>query len=113
MYETVYTLNDNQIQDEQESQVQSIQHRKEPMTDNKRSNIYMMPIEMLQEAHPAATQFKNYPDVLTVHQTAELMGVCRNTVYKLLKENQLSCRRIGTAIRIRKKDVQLFLRKAI
>ena len=53
------------------------------MTDNKRSNIYMMPLEMLQETRPAATQFKNYPDVLTVHQTAELMGVCRNTVYKL------------------------------
>ena len=107
-----YTMNDNQIQDEQESQVQSIQHRKEPMTDNKRSNIYMMPIEMLQEARPAASQFKNYPDVLTVQQIAELMGVCKNTVYKLIKENQLSCRRIGTAIRVRKKDVMSFLRNA-
>ena len=84
------------------------------MTDNKKSNVYLIPTEALQTVRlPAtATQFKNYPDVLTVHQTAELMGVCRNTVYKLLKENQLSCRRIGTAIRIRKKDVMTFLRAA-
>ena len=84
------------------------------MTDNKKSNVYRIPTEALQAVRLSspATQFKNYPDVLTVHQTAELMGVCRNTVYKLLKENQLSCRRIGTAIRIRKKDVMTFLRAA-
>ena len=27
------------------------------------------------------TQFKDYPDVLTVQQTAELLSVCKNTIY--------------------------------
>ena len=51
------------------------------------------------------TQFKNYPDVLNVHQAAELLSVCKNTIYKLIRESELPCRRIGSAIRIRKKDV--------
>ena len=84
------------------------------MTDNKKSNVYLIPTEALQTVRLSApaTQFKNYPDVLTVQQIAELIGVCKNTVYKLIKENQLSCRRIGTAIRVRKKDVMSFLRNA-
>ena len=28
------------------------------------------------------TQFKDYPDVLTVQQTAELLSVCKNTIYQ-------------------------------
>ena len=55
------------------------------------------------------TQFRNYPDVLTVQQAAELLCVCKNTMYKLLKDNALPCRRIGSAIRIRKKDVLSFM----
>ena len=83
------------------------------MTEQK-SNIYMIPLEALQPLQPSAkqTQFRDYPDVITVQQAAVLLGVCKNTVYKLIKEKSLPCRRIGTAIRIRKKDVQFFLRKA-
>ena len=83
------------------------------MTEEK-SNIYMIPIEAIQPMKPASAQnqFRDYPDVITVQQAAVLLGVCKNTVYKLIKEKSLLCRRIGTAIRIRKKDVQLFLRKA-
>ena len=55
------------------------------------------------------TKFKNYPDVLNVQQAAELLCVCKNTVYKLLRDNELPCRRIGSAIRIRKKDVLSFM----
>lgn len=57
------------------------------------------------------TQFKDYPDVLTVQQTAELLAVCRNTVYKLIQDKELPCRRIGSAIRIRKYDVAEFMRQ--
>ena len=83
------------------------------MTEQK-SNIYMIPIEAIQSMKPAPAQnqFRDYPDVITGQQAAVLLGVCKNTVYKLIKEKSLPCRRIGTAIRIRKKDVQLFLRKA-
>ena len=56
-------------------------------------------------------QFREYPDVLTVQQTAELLAVCRNTIYKLIRENELPCRRIGSAIRIRKNDVIGYLRR--
>ena len=55
------------------------------------------------------TQFKDYPDVLNVLQAAELLSVCKNTIYKLIRDGELPCRRIGTAIRIRKKDVLKFL----
>ena len=55
------------------------------------------------------TQFKDYPDVLTVQQTAELL--CKNTIYKLIRENDLPCRRIGSAIRIRKNDVLDYMRQ--
>ena len=57
------------------------------------------------------TQFKDYPDVLTVQQTAELLSVCKNTIYKLIRENELPCRRIGSAIRIRKTDVLNYMRQ--
>ena len=43
------------------------------------------------------TQFKDYPDVLTVQQTAELLAVCKNTVYKLIRSIK-----VGKAIRIPK-----------
>lgn len=56
-------------------------------------------------------QFKDYPDVLTVQQTAELLSVCKNTIYKLIRDNELPCRRIGSAIRIRKNDVIGFMRQ--
>ena len=59
----------------------------------------------------AKTQFKDYPDVLTVQQTSELLAVCKNTVYKLIRENDLPCRRIGSAIRIRKNDVLDYMRQ--
>lgn len=55
------------------------------------------------------TQFKYYPDVLNVQQAAELLFVCKNTIYKLIKEQEIPCRRIGTAIRIRKKDLQSYM----
>lgn len=57
------------------------------------------------------TQFKDYPDVLTVQQTAELLSVCKNTIYKLIHKNDLPCRRIGSAIRIRKNDVLDYMRQ--
>ena len=58
-----------------------------------------------------SSQFLDYPDVLTVQQTAELLSVCKNTVYKLIRDKELPCRRIGSAIRIRKNDVVEFMRQ--
>ena len=49
--------------------------------------------------------------MLTVQQTAELLSVCKNTIYKLIRDIELLCRRIGSAIRIRKNDVIGFMRQ--
>jgi DNA binding domain, excisionase family len=53
--------------------------------------------------------FRNYSDVLDVRQTAALLSVSPNSVYKLIREQSLPCRRIGVAIRIRKSDVMRFM----
>lgn len=53
--------------------------------------------------------FKDYPDVLTVQEASELLSVCKNTIYKLVKERELPSRKIGSAIRIRKKDVLAYM----
>ena len=63
------------------------------------------------KANMGNAQFPDYPDVLTVQQTAELLAVCKNTVYKLIRGKELPCRRIGSAIRIRKNDVMEFMRQ--
>ena len=49
--------------------------------------------------------------MLTVQQTAELLSVCKNTIYKLIRENDLPYRRIGSAIRIWKNDALDYMRQ--
>jgi excisionase family DNA binding protein len=45
---------------------------------------------------------KDYPDVLTVAQLAEILGISRNSAYRLVNERTIGSRRIGRAIRIPK-----------
>ena len=40
--------------------------------------------------------FKEYPDILTVSQAAQALGIGRNTVYQLVHTHQVGCKRIGT-----------------
>lgn len=46
--------------------------------------------------------FNNFPDVMTVQQTAEALGVCEASVYRLIKERTIGCRRVGRKILIPK-----------
>ena len=46
--------------------------------------------------------FKEYPDILTVSQAAQALGIGRNTVYQLVHTHQVGCKRIGTKIIIPK-----------
>ena len=46
--------------------------------------------------------FERYPDVLTVHQAREALGVGRTGVYKLLDQGLLKCFKIGNAYKIPK-----------
>ena len=39
--------------------------------------------------------FKDYPDVLTVQQAAQALGICEASVYRLIHERTIGSRRIG------------------
>ena len=46
--------------------------------------------------------FERYPNVLTVHQAREALGVGRTGVYKLIDQGLLKCFKIGNAYKIPK-----------
>ena len=48
---------------------------------------------------------KNYPDVLTVQQVAEILNVSRRSVYKILDNNLKPYRKIGRIYRISKQSL--------
>lgn len=54
----------------------------------------------------------NYPDVLTVQQTAQALGVCEASIYRMVRENILGCRRIGRKIIVPKVCVIDYLNSA-
>ena len=44
----------------------------------------------------------DYPDILTVEQLAQILGIGINAAYKLVNAGTIGCRRIGKTIRIPK-----------
>lgn len=57
--------------------------------------------------------FNNYPDILTVEQAAAALGVCKNSIYRLVRERVLGCKRIGRKILIPKVCIQAYARSAL
>jgi excisionase family DNA binding protein len=55
-------------------------------------------------------RFKNYPDVLTVSEVSELLGVSTKLVYKLLKERAFPSIRIGREHKIAKINLIDYIR---
>ena len=51
----------------------------------------------------------SYPDVLTPDEARVVLGIGRNTLYKLLKEEKIKSIRIGTKHRIPKKELESFI----
>lgn len=49
--------------------------------------------------------FQNYPDVITTEQVAEMIGVCKSTIYNLLKTQRLRHVRVGRKYVIPKQAV--------
>lgn len=49
--------------------------------------------------------FERYPDVMTVHQAREALGVGRTGVYKLIDQGLLKCFKIGNAYKIPKSSL--------
>lgn len=55
---------------------------------------------------------KDYPDVLTVPQVAEILGVCEKTVYRLIHDKALGSCHIGRIIKVPKVCVSDYLNGA-
>jgi excisionase family DNA binding protein len=54
-------------------------------------------------------RINDYPDILTVPEASELLGVSTKTVYKLLKEGQIEKRAVGREFKIPKINVTDYL----
>lgn len=47
--------------------------------------------------------FNDYPDILTPAQAAQALHIGKNSVYKLVSQRQIGCKRIGRKIIIPKR----------
>ena len=45
-------------------------------------------------------RLRDYPDVLTVEQVSELLGVCTKTVYSMIRRGELKKQNVGRLFRI-------------
>jgi excisionase family DNA binding protein len=57
----------------------------------------------------AIKRISDYPDILTVQEASELLGVSTKTVYKLLKEGSICKRAVGRAFKIPKVNITDYL----
>lgn len=55
--------------------------------------------------------FENYPDILTVNQTRNALGIGRKGVYKLLESNSICYFKIGNAYKIPKSSLIDFIKQ--
>lgn len=54
-------------------------------------------------------RLREYPDVLTVEQVSELLGVCTKTVYSMIRRGELKKQNVGRLFRIPKSYVMEYL----
>jgi excisionase family DNA binding protein len=56
------------------------------------------------------SMLEEYPDVLTIKETIEILGISRNLIYDLIHNGTLPAFRLGERVwRINKKDLIIFL----
>ena len=56
--------------------------------------------------------FKDYPDILTIPQVAQALGVGRKAAYALVNDNKLGAIRVGRSIKVPKDSLVEFVRTA-
>lgn len=56
--------------------------------------------------------FDNLPDVLTVQQVRQVLGIGRTAVYKLVEQKQIRCFKIGNAYKIPKTALIEFIQQS-
>lgn len=49
--------------------------------------------------------FINYPDVVSVEQMSEMLGISTKTAYSLLRKNKIMCFKIGRTYKIPKLNI--------
>jgi excisionase family DNA binding protein len=49
--------------------------------------------------------FRNYPDVVSVAQMQKMLGIGKNTAYKLLKDDEIKSKRVRGIHRIPKANI--------
>jgi len=54
---------------------------------------------------------KEWPDVMTPEQVAEYLQVVTRTIYRMIERGDLKATKIGRVYRIRKEDVDSYLRE--
>ena len=54
--------------------------------------------------------FREYPDVVTVSQMSEMLGISEKSAYRLLKENCIEHSKIGRTYKIPKLHIFSYLR---
>jgi excisionase family DNA binding protein len=52
---------------------------------------------------------RDYPDILTVQDVSEILGVSTKTIYKLIKQGQIKKRSVGRAFKIPKVNILTYL----
>ena len=61
---------------------------------------------------PQTELFETYPDVMTVQQVRQALGIGRTAVYRLLESHEIECFMIGNAYKIPKTCLIDFVRKS-
>lgn len=53
--------------------------------------------------------FRDYPDVVSVEQMSEMLGISTKTAYRLLKDNEIKHFRVGRTYKIPKLHIFSYL----
>lgn len=53
--------------------------------------------------------FRDYPDVVSVEQMSEMLGISTKTAYRLLKDNEIRHFRVGRTYKIPKLHILSYL----
>lgn len=56
--------------------------------------------------------FREYPDILTVPQVAQALGICTKAVYALVNGKKLGAIRVGRTIKVPKFCLEEFVKTA-
>jgi excisionase family DNA binding protein len=53
--------------------------------------------------------FKNYPDVVKTYEASQMIGIGKNSIYRLVKEGELEAIKVGRTNYITKKSIEDFV----